>query len=218
MTAPAPIKIEEHVALVHWFLRKRKCERWLRGGALEYADLVQAGLLGLHRAAETFDESKGTWTTHAVWHIRAAVGREIANRDAVIRTPCYIQAERAKQGLAQRQRVASLDTPARASRASDDGPGAAFIDLIAGDAPAPDAQLEADDRARLVERLMSEAQLSRRERVVLRERFGDREMTLDAIRPLIGGVVRERVRQIERDALEKMRAVVRRHQLEFDAA
>jgi DNA-directed RNA polymerase sigma subunit (sigma70/sigma32) len=93
--------------------------------------------------------------------------------------------------------------------ASGDGVGASLGDMLAGDAPLPDAGCDTIDRKRMIARLMSAAGLSARERDVLRRRFGPREEVLDAIADDYG-LTRERIRQIEAGALSKLRAAAER--------
>jgi RNA polymerase sigma factor (sigma-70 family) len=217
MTTATEIRIEDHVRLVHHYLRRRGCARWLVSATLSYDDLLQVGLQGLVRARETWDPAKGAWSTHASWFIRAYVGREIATRDSTIHIPVHVQEKRHKLGAVQRRRLRSLDAPARSP--SDDGTGDALGDRIASDAPSPDAQLEADDRAKLLEKIMAAAELSRAEKIVIRERFlSGREPTLDAVRPRVGHVSRERVRQLEASGLRKLQDAAQRLGVGADAA
>ncbi len=69
------------------YIAKRYISR-LRNGGLEFMDLVQEGALGLHRAAEMFDGSKGyKFSTYAYWWIRQSINRAIDTKERLIRVP-----------------------------------------------------------------------------------------------------------------------------------
>lgn len=189
-------------------------------------DRIQDGLIGLARAAETFDPAKGAFATYATYWVRQAIRRATGEEAYPIRVPIYLQ-EVASQVASGRLDPADL-TPDQRSNLADGlramgcraaGHGAAprrggasdgvdpWAWIPAGDDPADPAG-DGEALARLG-RAMAEV-LDDRQALVIRLRFGldgGGERSLREIAPLVG-VTRERVRQIERVALRRLRAAL----------
>jgi RNA polymerase sigma factor (sigma-70 family) len=197
--APAPaIDIRDHVRLVKWTLAKRY--RFRARVAVDQDDLYAVGLAALHRAAQTFDPTRGSFATYALPWLRARLNRELMDHGSIVRVPVHKLEARSKRGERWWPAVASLNAPLRGQQ--DGGIPATLEDLIPSDAPSPDADLERQDAKRQVAALIERAGLSARERRVVMLRVS--EHSHEDISPEFG-ITREAVRQIEVRALAKLR-------------
>ncbi len=220
--------VQRNLRLVLWMARR------YRDRGMPFLDLVQEGNLGLMTAASKFDYALGNkFSTYAVWWIRQAITRALAHHARTIRLPVHTvdlvgRVARVRAGLAQRlhreptnaEIAADMDVPvARIDEVADWARGvlsleapvgedkdATLGDLIADpESEAPSAALIARELAEQTRDQM--AALSPREREVLSLRFGidrDEALTLEEIGRRFG-VTRERIRQIEAQALAKLR-------------
>ena len=202
------------------------------GRGIPLLDLVQEGNLGLMRAADKFDWRRGfRFNTYAAWWIRQALQRALLDR--TLRLPVHVADDRrrigrmrasfaaqhrrdptveeisSKTGLATERVENILNLPAQPASldapVGEDG-DAALVDLIAGREAAPDEAASLHALGGHLGSLM--ADLTAREQQVLRLRFGmgdEREHTLEEVGRELH-LTRERIRQIERGALAKLRA------------
>ena len=208
-------------------------------------DLVEEGNLGLIHALEKFDPERGfRFSTYATWWIRQNIERAIMNQSRTIRLPVHVvkelnqvlraqrQLEAAGNGdttiedvarrlnrpvadvraiLALNEHTASLDAPL------DIDPSLSIGESLADDdAETPDVQIQDLEVETLVREWIS--QLSEKQRMVIRHRYGIDECEVQTLEELADSLelTRERVRQIQLEALGQLRRIIKRRGVSKD--
>lgn len=217
-----------------------------RGRGVPLLDLVEEGNLGLMHALGKFDPERGfRFSTYATWWIRQNIERAIMNQARTIRLPVHVirelnavlraqrrlaaqserepaaediahviggDAEKVRRALVKCEQTFSLDTPLAIDPMRSVGES-----IADEDGAGPDLRLHAAEIESLVREWL--AQLGQKQRTVIEGRFGlnGREpLTLEELASRLA-VTRERVRQIQLEALAQLRRILVRRGLSKDA-
>lgn len=210
-------------------------KRYINRGPLGISDLIQEGNIGLFKAVEKFDYRKGfKFSTYATWWIRQAITRALADQSRTIRIPVHMvetisKYTQIKRKLSQElgreplteeiaiemgfpvdkvryiekisQSVVSLESPI-----GGDDEKSVRADFIKDDKNMTPAQTTSHELLRdQIQEIMED--LTERERKILEMRFGLEDGVTHTLEEVgkVFGVTRERIRQIEAKALERIR-------------
>jgi len=213
-----------------------------RGLGLSFLDLIHEGNLGLMEAGKRFDPDRNVkFISYAVWWVRQAIFHALSEHSRVFRLPQKVSGQISRVGNARQQLTAELERPPTTEEVAEkiDMTEKEVEDLlkVAGDdlslsmAVGEDGQMELGDtleqdtipsaeleliRSSFEEQIRAMvAELDGKEREVIRMRFGldgEEPRTLQEIGEALG-LSRERIRQIESKAKEKLRRSHRAHEL-----
>ncbi len=220
-------------------------KRYLNRG-IPFLDLIEEGNLGLIHALEKFDPERGfRFSTYATWWIRQSIERAIMNQSRTIRLPVHVVKEinivlrtmrklessgshedNIEQAACQlgrsvddvrhiltlNEHIASLDTPLEVD------PTHSIIDVVVDENSAnPETQTQETELTALLYGWLE--QLPEKQRQVIERRYGLNEADISTLEAIAAdlGLTRERVRQIQIEALQSLRSIIRRQGATRDA-
>jgi len=209
-------------------------------------DLVEEGNLGLIHALEKFDPERGfRFSTYATWWIRQSIERGIMNQSRTIRLPVHVvkeinvvlramrhieaaesrdltvervamlldkPVEEVRRILLLNEHIASLDAPL------DIDPNHSMAELIADEEGGdPESLLQSSEIGSLIGGWLE--QLTERQRTIVERRYGLNGADISTLDTIAGelGLTRERVRQIQMEALDRLRKIVKRGNISRDS-
>ncbi len=211
---------------------------------LPFSDIIEEGNLGLIRAVEKFDYKRGLkFSTYASWWIKQAVERAITNQVRTIRLPVHVSEKVYRYTLTEKklkqllgrnpypeeiaeamhlsiEKVRMYSQVSRETHSLDvivmDDGDETLKDYLADDhAPSPESDCDAMGRRKQIDKWISE--LTEAERRVVELRYGlndESPWTLNSIGKRFG-ITRERVRQIEKHAIDRIRKQTKMSNMEL---
>jgi RNA polymerase primary sigma factor len=238
------MKAKQHLIAANLRLVIKVAKKYMHQG-LHFQDLIEEGNLGLIKASEKFSWRRGfKFSTYATWWIRQAITRALSNQSRTVRVPVHVseninRVERISRDLTRKlgrepnllelskaaklkfekihklQRLAQRDVSLDLSVGDDPGSKSVgdFIEDKSITSPAQNVfdQLRTEKLKKLI------CTLTDKEQKVILMRFGfdqDQPKTLEQTGTLLG-VTRERIRQIEEKALQKIRSLMRSNGEEY---
>ena len=219
-----------------------KIAKKYRNNGLSFSDLISEGNIGLMLAADKFDPSKGfRFISYAVWWIKQTILKAISEKSKIIRLPVNrinelsrIETEHEKRGesVAEIAKSMNIDTPTLNSMLNvsqkplsfdepikKNEPDSLVADLIKDEIhPSPETEVVNQSLKDEIQTMLST--LSNREATILKYRFGlsgeEPHSLLEVGMEL--NLTKERIRQIEKKSIEKLKRVAKNRGLEYYVA
>lgn len=199
------IDYTEHVSLVHYIIRRSGAYRLAKkSSCVDYEDLLQEGLLGLLKAVEKFNPDKHPdvkFNTYAGYWIQAYVTTYALEKMRTVRVPKNTATKAWKAGNPYPITAKSIDTGFLGDGDEETG-SKSLLDVLGFATYQDDEKRDTDDLHRKLHNAINS--LTARESAVLRGRYFE-DQTLSALGEQ-WGITRERTRQIQAEALGKLRS------------